>query len=152
MSQPDFDDSKQHRITGAYMTKELLKKLDIDDFTIRIVELLIKKHDAFWNLYIDNRYWEIIDSNGKHSNPLRLNKSQDLGAVSIEEAVKILKKDNPEDTSMLNLQNIASVKKVSNNNGTTKENFIADINQAVADLTKLAAKQKNTYRRKSFKR
>ncbi|MCK5601204.1 HEAT repeat domain-containing protein, partial [Candidatus Pacearchaeota archaeon] len=49
-------DAAQHRITGAYLSSDLLTKLGFNRFQTEIVTLLIRLHDAAWNLYCLDKY------------------------------------------------------------------------------------------------
>lgn len=51
-------DANQHRAAGAAMAEQLMLKLGADDFTRTAVGLMIRLHDAPWNLYCLEKYGE----------------------------------------------------------------------------------------------
>lgn len=54
-TRPDAD---WHRIAGSHLADDLLLKLGFDKFQVEIVKLLIRQHDAIWNLYCLGKYGE----------------------------------------------------------------------------------------------
>lgn len=49
-------DANQHRIAGSYLAGDLLAKLGMSNFDIRLAQLMIRLHDAAWCLYCLDKY------------------------------------------------------------------------------------------------
>ncbi len=49
-------DARHHRVSGSHFAGDLLKQFEVDPFDVEAVELLIRQHDAMWNLYCLDKY------------------------------------------------------------------------------------------------